>query len=59
MILWVVGCCAHVISVLWFLGYFRNNNELKQISTQYIDYYIDAAKFIEEPESMSDDDLEY
>ena len=40
-----IGCCAHVASVLWYLGYYRNeteNIEAKPCKV-HIDYVKDAA----------------
>ena len=40
-----MGCCAHVASVFWYLGYYRyeiENSETKP-SKVYIDYIKDAA----------------
>lgn len=40
----VVGCCAHVASVIWFLAYWRHNStEVKKPSTEYADTLQDAA----------------
>lgn len=40
----VVGCCAHVASVLWFLAYWRHNsNEVKRPSLEYGHKLQDAA----------------
>ena len=33
----VVGCCAHIASVLWFLGYFRHQ---RQIINKYSNFTI-------------------
>lgn len=39
-----VGCCAHIASVLWYLGYFRNSGEvISRLSSQYTDYVDDAV----------------
>ena len=39
-----VGCCAHVASVLWYLGYYRNQSENGETkpSKAHIDY-VNAA----------------
>lgn len=52
----VVGCCAHVISVLWFLGYHRYNYSSKNGSTKFTELCFDASKVSEEPMLMSDDE---
>lgn len=40
----VVGCCAHVASVLWYLGYWRHNRtETKTPSLEYANTFEDAA----------------
>ena len=26
----IVGCCAHVASVLWYLGFYRNETEINE-----------------------------
>ena len=40
-----LGCCAHVASVLWYLGYYRNETENSETkpSNVHIDYVKDAA----------------
>ena len=40
-----VGCCAHVASVLCYLGYYRNKTENSEakLSMVHIDYVKDAA----------------
>ena len=40
-----VGCCAHVASVLWYLGYYRNETENSEAkpSKVHIGYVKDAA----------------
>ncbi|GFW36955.1 uncharacterized protein TNCV_5018541 [Trichonephila clavipes] len=40
----VVGCCAHVASVLWYLGYWRHNHtQTKTPSLGYADTLQDAT----------------
>ncbi|GFU94068.1 hypothetical protein TNCV_3308211 [Trichonephila clavipes] len=40
----VVGCCAHVAPVLWYLGYWRHNpTQRKTPSLGYADTLQDAA----------------
>ncbi|GFU42507.1 hypothetical protein TNCV_4556301 [Trichonephila clavipes] len=40
----VVGCYAHVASVLWYLGYWRHNHtQRKTPSLQYADTVQDVA----------------
>ena len=53
--------CAHITSVLWFLGYARNNPEsLKPTESDAIAHYIkdtgDRLKF--QPEPITDDEIE-
>jgi len=39
-----VGCCAHVASVLWYLGYQRHViQEVKSDRTDYDDFILDAT----------------
>ncbi|GFQ66503.1 uncharacterized protein TNCT_546991 [Trichonephila clavata] len=40
----VVGCCAHVASILWYLGYWRHNHTQKKTSSLgYADTLQDAT----------------
>ncbi|GFV15792.1 hypothetical protein TNCV_987751 [Trichonephila clavipes] len=40
----VVGCSAHVASVLWYLGYWRHNHtQRKTPSLGYVDTHQDVA----------------
>jgi hypothetical protein len=42
-----VGCCAHVASVLWYLGYSRHSERLQERPSQsYAQYIQDAAENI-------------
>ncbi|MCG7879800.1 MAG: transposase family protein, partial [Candidatus Thiodiazotropha endolucinida] len=53
-----VGCCAHVASVLWYLGYYRTeieNSEAKS-SKVHIDFVHDAAVDIWSTSSDSEED---
>ena len=52
-----VRCCAHVTSVLWYLGYYRNKTENSDAkpSKVHIDYVKDAAV---DPGSTSSDSEE-
>ena len=45
MVARTVGCCAHVASVLWYLGYYHNETENSEAkpSKVHIDYVKDAA----------------
>ena len=43
----VVGCCAHVASVLWFLGFFHFNKEIKLTSLNNNHIFLDASKLPE------------
>lgn len=56
----VVGTCAHVASVLWFIGFARNNPEcLKpKESDMFFQYCFDAGSIEEEPELITDDEFE-
>ena len=36
-------CCAHIASVLWFLGYARHQQTIKYPSTALLNYVLDAA----------------
>ena len=40
-----LGCCAHVASVLWYSGYYRNKTENSETKPgkMHIDYVKDAA----------------
>lgn len=56
----VVGTCAHVTSVLWFLGYARENpEELKPASSDsYSQFCFDSEKnLIDDPTNISDDEV--
>jgi hypothetical protein len=53
----VIGCCAHVSSLMWYLAYARYNpNELYQRSSLYSNDILDAAE--EESYDESDSDNE-
>ncbi|CAF0897962.1 unnamed protein product [Brachionus calyciflorus] len=55
----VVGTCAHVTSVIWFLGYARENPEvLKPTSSDtYSQFCFDSAKYLpDDPTNISDDE---
>jgi len=42
----VIGCCAHIASVLWYLGYFRHLDNFHQYnSDNYPNFLFDAADF--------------
>ena len=48
----VVGCCAHVSSLMWYLAHARYNlNELQQRSSLYSNHILDA-------EEESNDDID-
>ena len=40
-----IGCCAHVASVLWYLGYYCNETENGEAKPKkvHVDYVKDAA----------------
>lgn len=43
----IVGCCAHVASVIWYLGYSRHSERLQERPSQSYAHYIqDAAENI-------------
>ncbi|GFW94531.1 uncharacterized protein TNCV_3904411 [Trichonephila clavipes] len=55
----VVGCCAHVASVLWYLGYWRlNPTQAKTPSLGYADTLKDAAKGWSSGDSASESQKE-
>jgi len=39
----VVGCCTHIASVLWYLGYQKHVQEVKPDRTDYDDFILDAT----------------
>lgn len=50
----VVGCCAHIASVLWCLGYYRHYDRIPQYhSDHYPEFLLDAADF-----QVSDEETE-
>jgi len=49
-----VGCCAHVASVLWYLGYSRHSKRLQERPSQsYAQYIQDAAEKFQNGLTMS------
>ena len=38
-----LGCCAHISSVLWYLGYARNEPHIKYPPTDLLNNVIDAG----------------
>ncbi len=52
-----LGVCAHVMSVLWYMGYCLKNNNLKpKESSKWVEYILDATnKISPEPEEMDDE----
>lgn len=53
----VIGCCAHISSLMWYLAYARYNpNELQQRSSLYSGIILDAYE--EESNDETDDDNE-
>lgn len=38
-----LGCCAHVASVLWFLGWARHQQNIKYPSRALLNYILDAG----------------
>lgn len=53
----VVGCCAHIASVLWYLGFERHNPARKTSKThdKYMDSLTDAAAEVWDTSSNSSD----
>lgn len=52
----VVGCCAHISSVLWYLGYYRHLPiKPKYHSDQYADFQVDAANWSESEASENEE----
>jgi len=50
-----VGCCAHIASVLWYLGYYRYMENTSQYhSDAYPEYEMDAVTWSETDESEDD-----
>lgn len=53
----VVGCCAHIASVLWYLGFYRHCDNVPHYnSDNYINHELDAGSW-SESDSDSDSDL--
>lgn len=58
----VVGCCAHVASIIWYLSFARFHPEqLTQESSDFLNSCADAAEYSDvsddtEPDSDSDDE---
>jgi len=51
-----VGCCAHIASVLWYLGYYRHLlSTPRHCSDEYSEYLIDAASWSETDETEEED----
>ena len=50
-----IGCCSHVFSVLWFLGFHLKTNKTKLVATNYLDDIIDA-KLNGDAQLMSEDE---
>lgn len=52
----VVGTCSHIASVLWFLGFARHTNKIKDTTKQWSDFVADARDLHEvEPIDACDD----
>ena len=52
----VIGCCAHISSLMWYLAYARYDlSELHQRSSFYSNVIFNAG---EEPSDEADDDSE-
>lgn len=55
----VVGCCAHIASVLWYLGFYRHLDSFPEyLSDKYPDYELDASSWSESEASENDDEVE-
>ena len=58
----VVGCCAHVASILWYLSFARFHPEqLKQESSYFLNSFEDAAEYSDasddtEPDTDTDEE---
>lgn len=51
----VVGCCAHIASVLWYLGYVGHNAMCNYRPSQdYENYVMDASSWLTDEEATSD-----
>lgn len=38
----VIGCCSHVMSIIWYFGYARRNGEIHKVSA-YLDNFFDGC----------------
>ena len=57
-----IGCCSHITSLPWYLGYARHlQSAITQHSTSYIDSFIDAKSisFSSREDSDSDNEILY
>ena len=57
----IVGCCAHIASVMWFLGFYRhqqNESKTPQLKSHYFSYLTDAANKDWDTSSSESDDSE-
>lgn len=53
----VVGCCAHISSVLWYLGLYRHLDSVPEChSDKYPEYELDAGSWSESEASQDDND---
>ena len=52
----VVGCCAHIASVLWYLGYSRYHQETPRPACEFATHLNDASCWSEDEEASSSDD---
>lgn len=50
----VVGVCAHVASVLWYLGYARHKQDSLNIGVRNWGVYVEDAASLPEPIDASD-----
>ena len=57
----IVGCCAHIASVMWFLGFYRhqqNESKTSQLKSHYFSYLTDAANKDWDTSTSESDDSE-
>lgn len=52
----VVGVCAHIASVLWYLGYARHNPNMRYGTKNWGEYVVDASDVPESIDSSSESD---
>lgn len=52
-----LGCCAHVASVIWFLGYARHQPNIKYPSTRLLDNIRDAGNRHNQDQEMDEEHI--